>query len=106
MPCTAQSASETEKMLKSQATSAASALLNLPPRRRLMSQGASASIQAETSRATAKSREAERPTDVEKSHWRFCWKSAAKKGSEAVPAAGPMMLKGALKRSLALLMRV
>ena len=34
------------------------------------------------------------------------WKSEAKKGSEAAPAAGPMTLKGALKRSLALPMRV
>ena len=30
------------------------------------------------------------------------WKRLAKKGREAVPAARPMMLNGALKRSLAL----
>ena len=55
---------------------------------------------------TAKRRETERPTEVEKSWRRRCWKSEAKKGSEAAPAAGPMTLKGALKRSLALPMRV
>ena len=55
---------------------------------------------------TAKRRETERPTEAEKSWARPRWKSEAKKGSEAAPAAGPMTLKGALKRLLALVMRV
>jgi hypothetical protein len=80
--------------------------LNLPPRKRSISQGARAIIQAETSMPTAKRRETERPTECGEVEARFCWKSEAKKGSEAAPAAGPMTLKGALKRSLALPMRV
>src|ERR1035437_3740571 len=93
-------------MTKSCVVAAGAERGELPPRKRSISQGPRAIIQAETIMPTQKRRDTARETEAEKSWARFCWKSEAKKGSDAAPAAGPMTLKGALKRSLALLMRV
>src|ERR1017187_8799188 len=93
-------------MTKSCVVAAASGRGNLPPRKRSISQGRRAIIQAETIMPTQKRRETARETEAEKSWARFCWKREAKKGSEAAPAAAPMMLNGALKSALALVMRV
>src|ERR1017187_9341812 len=106
MPWTAQRASVPARMTKSCVVAAASERWNLPPRKRSISQGRRAIIQAETIMPTQKRRETARETEAEKSWARFCWKREAKKGSEAAPAAAPMTLKGALNRLLALVIRV
>src|SRR5258708_32923814 len=106
MPCTAQMARVMARMRKRFVVPAASSRLNLPPRKRSMSQGARAIIQAETIMPTAKRRETGRETEAGNSWARARWWREGEKGREAAPGAGPRTLKGGVERGLAVERRV
>src|SRR5579859_6259288 len=105
MACADQTAIEIEKSAKYCAVSTASWCLKAPPRKRSMMGNDSATIQELASSAVASTRDTARFTPVANSHSLPCVNSEEKKGSEAAPAADPIIVMGTLKRFLATVSR-
>src|ERR1700688_1589436 len=91
---------ETEKIVKYCAVSTASWCVKAPPRKRSMIGKESATIQELASSAVASTRDPARFPPVANSHILPCVNNEEKKGSEAAPAADPIIVIGTLKRFL------